>query len=132
MKLEPVLLTAAALALAALPGAAAEKAKPAAAKCFTAEQIGGHKVGDPRTLFLKAAGATWRVDMETNCLGGVKPGDPLKIGQSAGASNGICEPADLEVRSELGGGGLPIRCRIDKITRLTPAQASALPKDQQP
>ena len=38
MKLEPVLL-AAALALAALPGAAAEKAKPGAGKCFAPDQI---------------------------------------------------------------------------------------------
>ena len=132
MKLEPVLLFAAALALSALPGAAAEKPKPAAGKCFAPEEVTSHKVGDARTLFFKAGAAAYRVDMTNNCLGGVSNTDPLTIGKAAGAAGGICGGDDLEVRVELGGGGLPVRCRIDKLTRLTPAQASALPKDQQP
>lgn len=131
MKRKPVLLAAAVLALAASPAGAAEKAKAAAPKCLAPDQISGHRVGDARTLYLKAGGATWRVDMATNCLGGAKSED-VKVAASAGATGGICEPTDLDVRSELGGGGLPVRCRIDKLTRLTPAQASALPKDQQP
>ena len=130
MKLEPVLL-AAALALAALPGAAAEHAKAAAPKCIAPDRITGHKVGDARTLYLKGAGATWRVDMATNCLGGTRSED-VKVSAAAASGAGICEPADLDVRTELGGGGLPVRCRIDKITRLTPAQAAALAKDVQP
>jgi hypothetical protein len=132
MKLEPVLF-AVALVLTALPGAAAEKAKAAPAKCFTPDQVQSHKVGDGHTLFLKIAGnAVYRVDMTNNCLGGVSSTDPLKIGQTASASGGVCEPGDLDVQAELGGGGLPSHCRIDKITRLTPAQVTALPKDQQP
>jgi hypothetical protein len=132
MKLAIGLIGALALVAAAAPALAAEKPK-AAARCFTPDQVQGHKVGDGHTLFLKVAGSTvYRVDMVNNCLGGVSSTDPLTIGQSAGASGGICEPGDLDVRAELGGGGLPSHCRIDKITRLTPAQASVLPKDLPP
>ena len=105
----------------------------AAGKCFDVKDIKGHAIADGHTLFLKVAGgAVYRVDMVNNCLGGVSSTDPLTIGQSAGASGGVCEPGDLDVRAELGGGGLPSHCRIDKITRLTPAQVTALPKDLQP
>lgn len=132
MKPEPVLLAAALAlgALAALPAGAAEK-KPAA-KCFAPEQITSHKVGDARTLFFKAGGGVYRVDMTNNCLGGVTNTDPLTIAKSASAAGGVCAAEDLDIRAELGGGGLPSHCRIDKLTRLTPAQVSALPKDQQP
>jgi hypothetical protein len=131
MKLEPVLL-AAALVLAATSASAAEKAKPAGPRCLAPDQIAGHKIADARTLYLKGGGFTWRADMATNCLGGVKSSDPLMIGASPAATGGICEPADLNVQSELGGGGLPVRCRVDTFTRLTPAQAAALAKDLQP
>ena len=131
MKLAVSLVGAAALIAVAVSAPAAEKPK-AAGKCFTPDQVQAHKVGDGHTLFLKVAGsAVYRVDMVNNCLGGVSSTDPLTIGQSAGAS-GICEPGDLDVRAELGGGGLPSHCRIDKITKLTPAQVTALPKDLQP
>src|SRR5665213_139030 len=127
MKLAVSLIGAIALIAVAAPASAAEKPK-AAGKCFTPDQVQAHKVGDGHTLFLKVNGtAVYRVDMVNNCLGGVSSTDPLTIGQSAGASGGVCEPGDLDVRAELGGGGLPSHCRIDKITRLTPAQVTALP-----
>jgi hypothetical protein len=129
MKLALALIGAVTLATAA-PALAAEK--PAAAgKCFDVKDIKSHAIADDRTLYLNVGGqSVWRVGMSNNCLGGMAPGDPVTIKERSAPK--ICEAADLDVHAELNGGGLSSRCIPDTLTRLTAAQAAALPAKVKP
>ena len=68
--------------------------------------------------------------MSNNCLGGASSSDPIVI-KERGSSN-ICGPLDLDIGATVNGGGLPSRCIVDTLTKLTPAQAAALREDLQP
>jgi hypothetical protein len=126
MKLALVLVGAAVLAAAA-PALAAPKA--AAKQCFRTAKIGNHTVGDSHTLYLEVGPKdVYRVTMRNTCLGGVQSTAPIEL-STLGASGIICEAADLDVRTTLaGGGGLPARCLVDELTKLTPAEAAARKK----
>jgi hypothetical protein len=120
MKIAILLIAAAALAVAA-PAAAA----PKAAACFRTADIGNHTVGDNHTLYLNVgAKDVYKVTMRNTCLGGVSSTDPIELNARAG-SQSICEAGDLDIRTTLaGGGGLPSRCMIDELTKLSPAEAA--------
>jgi hypothetical protein len=129
MKLAVSLIGAVALIAAATPALAAEK--PAAGKCFDVKDIKGHAIADDRTLYLNVGGqSVYRVAMSNNCLGGMGANDPVTVKERSAPK--ICEAADLDVHAEVNGGGLSSRCVIDTLTRLTPAQASALPAKLKP
>jgi hypothetical protein len=117
-------------AILATPGLAAEK--PASGgKCFYIQDIRSHTVGDDHTLYFNVGGrSVYRVEMSNNCLGGAGPSDPIVIKERGSSS--ICTAIDLDVSATVNGGGLPSRCIVDKLTKLTPAQVSALPKKVQP
>ena len=119
-----ILLTAAAALAAATPVAAATKA-PAAKACFRSCDIGNHTVGDDHTLYLQVGGKdVYRVTMRNTCLGGVSSSDPIELNNRAGSQT-ICEAGDLDIRTTLaGGGGLPSRCLVDEMTKLSPAEAA--------
>jgi hypothetical protein len=123
MKIAILLIGAAALAVAA-PAAAASKAAAAKA-CFRTAEIGNHTVGDDHTLYLNVgAKDVYRVTMRNTCMGGVSSTDPIELSARAG-SQSICEASDLDIRTTLaGGGGLPSRCLIDEVTKLSPAEAA--------
>lgn len=128
MKLVLALIGAVTLS-AAVPASAAEK--PAAAKCFEAGEVKGHAIADDRTLYLNVGGkSVYRVGMSNNCLGGMGASDPVTV--TARGAGKICEAADLDVHAEVNGGGLASRCVLDTLTKLTPAQASALPAKLKP
>ncbi|HLZ75093.1 hypothetical protein [Phenylobacterium sp.] len=127
MKLAIALIGAVSLA-ASTPALAAEKP---AGKCFDVKDIKGHVIADDRTLYLNVGGqSVYRVGMSNNCLGGMAPSDPVTL-TGRGAPK-ICEASDLDVHAEVNGGGLSSRCVIDTLTKLTPAQASALPAKLKP
>ena len=130
MKLGLVLIAAAALAGATTPGLAA--GKPAAAgKCFYMQDVRNHTVGDDHTLYLNVGNrSVYRVEMSNNCLGGAGASDPIVLKQR-GSSN-ICQAIDLDIGARVNGGGLPSRCIVDKLVRLTPAEAAALPAKLRP
>ncbi|HEX3366799.1 hypothetical protein [Phenylobacterium sp.] len=125
-------LVGAAILAASTPALAAPKAD-AAKQCFRAQDIGAHTVGDSHTLYFNVAGkSVYRVTMRNVCLGGISSSDPIEMTARSG-SGSICEPDDLDVRATLaGGGGLSTRCLIDELTKLTPAEAAALPKGAKP
>ena len=131
MKLAILLAAATALAVASTPAAAAPKA--AARSCFRTADIGNHTVGDDHTMYLSVAGkSVYRVTMRNTCLGGVSSTDPIELNARAG-SQAVCEAADLDIRTTLaGGGGLPSRCLIDEVVKLSPAEVAALPKKAKP
>ena len=124
MKFAILLIGVTALAIGASPTAAAPKA--ATKSCFRTSDIGNHTVGDNHTLYLDVGSKdVYRVTMRNTCLGGVTSSDPIEISATAG-SGSVCEAGDLTVRTTLaGGGGLPARCLIDDIVKLTPAEAAA-------
>ncbi len=132
MKLSTVLICAASLAAAASAQAAEKPAeKPSAAKCFYLKDIQSHTFGDDRTLYLNVGGrAVYKVGMSNNCLAGASPGDPIVLKERGSSS--ICQAIDLDVGATVNGGGLPSRCIVDTLTRLTPAQAAALPAKLKP
>jgi Family of unknown function (DUF6491) len=127
MKLSTALICA--MCLAAASAQAAEK--PAAGKCFYLKDVQNHTVGDDRTLYLNVGGrSVYKVGMSNNCLGGASSSDPIVI-KERGSSN-ICQAIDLDIGATVNGGALPSRCIVDTITRLTPAQAAALPAKVKP
>ena len=131
MRLVSFMIGAAALAVAS-PAPAAPK-EPPVKQCIRTQDIGNHTVADNHTLYFSVGGkAVYRVSMRNVCLGGITSSDPIELNARAG-SGSICGAEDLEVRATLaGGGGLSTRCLIDDLTRLTPAEAAALPKGVKP
>jgi uncharacterized protein DUF6491 len=131
MKLVLALIGAATLGVTAVPVAAAPKAEAAKA-CFRTSDIGAHTVGDDHTLYLNVGPKdVYRVTMRNTCLGGVTSADPIEL--SARGSGSICEAGDLDIHTTLaGGGGLPARCVVDDLVKLTPAEAAATRKTAKP
>ena len=131
MKLAFAILGAVTLA-AATPAPAAPNVAGAAPQCFMAQQITGHTIGDERTLYLSVGGkSVYRVEMSNNCFGGAGRTDPITI-SPRGAASSVCGAQDLDVGATLNGGGLTSRCIVDKMVKLTPAEAAALPKGMKP
>jgi hypothetical protein len=136
-----VLATAAALAgCAATPPArqamaAGEAGVDVAAKaqCFRYSEMRNHKKADDSTLYLRLTGGSiYRLDMAGNCLAGAMSSDPLVLTRRGG-SDMICSPIDLDLK--IGGGSpgsFPRPCIVDRISRLTPEQAAALPAKVRP
>jgi hypothetical protein len=126
MRIALALMGAVATLAVAAPGLAAEKSK-----CFEVSEVKGHTIADDHTLYLKVGGASvYRLGMSNNCLGGMKPSDPVTV--KARSTPKICEAEDLDVHAEVNGGGLSSRCILDTLTKLTPAEASALPAKLKP
>jgi hypothetical protein len=133
MKIAVALITAASLAAAASAQAAEKPAEKSsgAGKCFYLKDVQNHTVGDDRTLYLNVGGrSVYKVGMSNNCLGGASSSDPIVI-KERGSSN-ICQAIDLDIGATVNGGGLPSRCIVDTLTKLTPAQAAALPAKVKP
>ena len=127
MKLTLVLISLAALAATSAPAIAADKTST----CFRMQDIRNHTVGDDHTLYLNVGGrSVYRVEMSNNCLGGTSSSDPIVLKERGSSS--ICQAIDLDVSATVNGGGLSSRCIVDTLTKLTSAQASALPKKVQP
>lgn len=118
------LLVLATLASAAVAFGAAAQPK-ADDQCFLTRDLRGHTVGDAHTLYFDVNGrSVYRIETTDNCLTAVTRSDPILL-QDRGLGK-ICNPLDLEltVRGN--------RCIIGKLSRLTSAEASALPKRLQP
>ncbi len=127
--LTSIVAGASALATSTAPAVAA--GKETAGKCFYMRDVRNHTIADDHTLYLNVAGrSVYRVEMSNNCLGGSSPSDAIVL-KERGSSN-ICSAIDLDVSATLNGGGLPSRCIIDTLTKLTPAEVAALPKKLQP
>ena len=102
-------------------------AKPASQDaCFLTRDLRGHTLGeDGHTLYFDVNGRDiYQVTASNNCLTAVTRSDPIVL-RDRGLGK-ICHPLDLEL-SVRGN-----RCIIGGLTRLTPAEASALPKRLQP
>jgi hypothetical protein len=125
-----IALVLAAALLAPAAASAASPAGPANNACFRTRDIAAHRKGDDHTLYLKVGLKDfYRVTTKSSCLRGMMRSDALVIdGTPSGL---VCSPVefDLGVRQS---GGFVTPCIVDSITRLTPPQAAALPKNVRP
>jgi hypothetical protein len=122
----------AAIALAALTssGAAQGAAKPTPSRleCFRDSDVSSWVAPDPRTLYLRVnTNQYYRVDLTRECSPLREHGARL-ITRSFG-SDLICSPLDLDLRVSEGPGVFPQTCIVQGITRLTAAEAAALPRE---
>jgi hypothetical protein len=123
MKFALCLIAAAGAAVLAVP---AQAAKGGEDSCVRSQDIRNHTVGDSRTMYFDVNGKwVYRATMSNNCLATAVSSDPIVMRQ-VGGSGYICKKIDLDL-SVRGS-----RCIVDSWTRLTPAEAAALPKKIRP
>jgi hypothetical protein len=102
------------------------------AQCFREGEISNWVAPDAKTLYLKVyTNQVFKVALSREC-------SPLRfqgarlITHSYGPDL-ICSPVDWNLRASEGGpGDIPEPCFIQSITRLTPDEAAALPKNAKP
>jgi hypothetical protein len=111
-------------------GAYGSPASASAPACFRVRQLHNHTVADPHTMYLNYDNrAVYRVTMSDNCLAAATSSDPIIIKERTG-SDQICKPIDLDVSVAVG--GIPNRCIVSSIDRLSPEEAAALPRRLRP
>jgi hypothetical protein len=83
---------------------------------------------DGRTIFIRVARSVYRFELQSSYS---LLNDPFAILTDRNSTNEICSPLDLNlsVYNRAGAVQSPL---VKKITRLTPAEAAALPKKQRP
>jgi hypothetical protein len=120
-------LVLAAVVLASLSAGSTAGAQPAAKdQCILTRLMQGHTVGpDGHTLYLGVNGTeVYQVTTSGPCLAHLTGSDPIVVRDHGNGK--ICQPLDLEIFAR------GSQCGIEKLTKLTPEQASALPKHLQP
>ena len=117
-------------AATAAPGAdASTTALLAPSSCFRRSDVRNHTVGGPSTLYLGVArNDVFRIEMSNACLRSAVNSDPLIINNFA-ASQTVCKPLELDITVTAVG---PSRCIVSSITRLSPTEVAALPKQMRP
>jgi hypothetical protein len=122
MKIASFLIAASALALA-LPAAAQPKAENS---CFWTRDLRNHTVGGDHTLYFDVGGrSVYRVDTSDNCLAAATSSDPIVLRDRTGSGQ-VCNKMDLDISVR------GARCIVSNMTRLSPAEAAALPKKLKP
>jgi hypothetical protein len=123
MKIAPILIGATGALLIALPAAAQPKGENS---CFWTRDLRNHTVGGEHILYFDVGGrAVYRVDTSDNCLAGATSSDPIVM-VNRGGSGQICNKMDLDISVR------GARCIVSSMTKLTPAEAAALPKKMKP
>jgi hypothetical protein len=134
-RIKPALFAALALAgVAAVSAAQAQTppAKPAASnqrQCFLSRDVNGFNAPDDHTVYIRVGvNEIWRLDLMMDCLDltfrqelGLEstPGDPW-----------VCSPLDAQIIYRQT--GIPQRCPVTALHKLTPAEVAALPKKDLP
>ncbi|THD51426.1 hypothetical protein [Phenylobacterium sp.] len=114
-----------AAALAFSAAAYAVQASAAEDSCLRPEWLRNHTVGDDHTLYFDYNGtATYRLTTSDNCLAAATSSDPIVL---RNRTQGLfCKPIDWDVSVR------GARCIVSSVTKLTPAEAAALPKGKRP
>jgi hypothetical protein len=94
--------------------------------CFLTRDLRGHTIGtDGHTLYFDVNGtAVYQVTTTNNCLANVTGSDTLIL-RDRGQGK-ICHPLDLDIRAR------GTQCLVANMSRLSPAEAQALPKRLRP
>jgi hypothetical protein len=123
MKTAPMLIAAAGAILIALPAAAQPKAENS---CFWTRDLRNHTVGGEHVLYFDVGGrSVYKVETSDNCLAGASSSDPIVM-VNRGGSGQICNKMDLDISIR------GARCIVSNMTKLSPAEAAALPKKMKP
>ncbi len=123
MKSDFVLIGAVSTLLLGLPATAQPRADGA---CFWTRDLRNHTVGDSHTLYFNLAGrAVYRVETSDSCLAGMSATDPIVLHDRA-SSGQVCDKTNLDISAR------GARCIVASMTRLTPAEAAALPRRIRP
>jgi hypothetical protein len=122
-------LASAASALAAATAGAQPAAQPRTQQCLYVHNINGFNAPNDHTIYVRSSVSDiWRLDLMTDCIGlSFKQGFRLR---SAGGDPWICEPiqADVSIRDV----GMPQRCPVSGLHKLTPDEVAALPRRDRP
>ncbi len=125
------LITALLLGLAAGPLIAAPAAQAEGAQCFYSQDWDGWKATpDSKAIYIKVGvNKIYRIDLARECPTLQSPYAHLITGTPTGSA--ICTAIDLDLRVS-DNGGSRVACIPSKITRLSPEEAAALPKNLRP
>ena len=118
----------AAAALAALAAAAPRadaQPKGDAGACLNFTQVGGQRLADPRTLYLRAGRYVFLLGFANDCN---TAANETLIMHPVTNNAVICNPIELNVRVRETGES----CVPSSLTRLTPDEAAALPLRDKP
>jgi hypothetical protein len=128
MKIAAILIAAAGALSIALPAAAQSPAPMAKAEntCFWTRDLRNHSVGGEHILYFDVGGrSVYKVETSDNCLAAASSSDPIVMVNRTGSGQ-ICNKLDLDI--SINGA----RCIISGMTKLTPAEASAIPRRLHP
>jgi hypothetical protein len=119
-----------ALALTLGVAALATDAQAAPRSCFSMRQLESTRPdGDQRIYARVNLNQVYRLDLAFRCPA-LRDQEGIVLVPAGGEDN-ICGPLDLDLRArEVGGGSTP--CMIKSITKLTAAEAAALPPKVKP
>src|SRR5580698_6305004 len=124
-----IALTAMVAAIAAAPRAGADE--KSLKECFRFGEVRNGVAPDPRTLYFRVTtNRYYRVDLRNEC-------SPLRLKSAhlivhSFGPDLICAPVDLNLRASEGPGDIPEPCFVQGITRLSPDEVAALPKNARP
>lgn len=115
---------------AAQPAAAADKATGAKSgqACFFTRDVDSFSAAGDRTVYVRVGVKTvYRLDLFAPCP---DIDWDWKIALVSHGSDWICSPLDATIiaRGPIG----PMRCEVNKVTRLTPEEVAALPRKSRP
>ena len=119
-------VAATALAAVALPASAAGPND----NCFRLSQVSSTHADGDRTIYVRVGVSSfYRIDLANRCASLPYQGNHLVLTPTPG-SDMICRPLDLDLK--VSDHGVQESCFIKSITRLTPAEAAAIPKKVKP
>jgi len=126
----PALFGVAALALAAaVGGAAPAAAQPRGQEGLYVRNINGFNAPNDHTVYVRgSANEIWRIDLMTDCTG-LSFRHDFRL-RSAGGDPWICQPIQAEVSFR--DIGIPQRCPVVGLHRLSPEEAANLPRRLRP
>lgn len=120
---------AAILMLSAGAAQAADVAKPKTSRaCFLTRDVNGWSAADDKTVYIRVGVKDiYRLDLFGTCP---DINWNWSIALESHGSSWICSPLDATIiaKSPIG----PQRCPVSKVTKLSPAEAAALPKKHRP
>ncbi|HWF00698.1 MAG TPA: DUF6491 family protein [Caulobacteraceae bacterium] len=118
-----------AAAAIALAGPTAARKPHAADQCFLASNVQNFSAPDTRTVYIRVGvNDIWRLDLMTECLD--LPFREHLGFERAGSDPWICHPLQATIVSREA--GVPQRCPVASMHRLTPEAVAALPKSLRP
>jgi hypothetical protein len=119
-------LAAVGVAAGATMGAFGAAAQPAKDSCIWTRDLRNHTVGDAHTLYFDVGGRdVYRVTTSDSCLAGATSTDPIVMRDRASTGR-LCDKLDWDISVR------GAHCIVSGVSRLTAAEAAALPKHIKP